>query len=74
MYAWEVLKSNELDNLFDLKVKKVATRFFSDHWLTTGEIWTLIGMTRYGDGQKRPSETHPTVGHLPQSQRLRVSV
>ena len=48
MYSWEVLKRNECEDLFNLKVEKAQTRFLSDHWLTTGEIWSLCGLEKYG--------------------------
>lgn len=48
MYAWEVLNRNQFESLFNLKVEKAQTRFLSDHWLTTGEIWSLCGLEKYG--------------------------
>lgn len=48
-YSWEVLTRNEFENLFEMKrPEKVATRFLSDHWLTEGEIWTMLNLDRYG--------------------------
>ena len=59
MYAWEVLTRNEFDNLFSLKVKKVPPKYFSDHWLTGGEIWSLCGLDKYGKLKREIPEKRP---------------
>lgn len=48
MYTWEVLNRNDFEDLFNLAVKKVPPKYFSDHWLTGGEIWSLCGLDKYG--------------------------
>ena len=67
MYSWEVLKRNECEDLFDLAVKKVPPKYFSDHWLTTGEIWTLCGLARYG-------KSVPSLTSAPFRQRVATTV
>lgn len=71
-YAWEILSRSEFENLFSMKVGKTSP--LSDHWLTTGEIWTLIGMTRYGYEPKRLREARKNLGRMLESQRLRVAL
>lgn len=48
MYAFEMLKREEFESLFEMKRETKKLTPISNHWLTSGEIWQLIGMDKYG--------------------------
>lgn len=68
MYAFEVLKSDELEGLF--AVSRKVWKPTADHWLTGGEIWTLCGLDRYGTSVpesklvRSPQYVAPTAGSI----------
>lgn len=69
-YSWDVYSHNDFDGLFVLEVKQpkkqeILTKFLSDHWLTQGELWSLIGLDKYGRiPYERLHESCHSVGQL----------
>lgn len=52
-YAWDILSRHEFERLLELSaVRKEKPAPISNHWLTSGEIWAMIGFGRYGTPQR----------------------
>ena len=59
-YSWEVLKQEEFEGLFSLAKTPVEQKP-KFCWLTSGEIWTICGLDRYGFEMRKSRDSEEVV-------------